>query len=383
MRARLSVPGTTTARKASFTLALLSELLEERLRFLTSLKANVLFERPFTKGLTKLVGTDALPTEQRGTVNVSDVSNYISSRIGWEWASLIDGPFNEKRLAPQTAGDRFTTEIRLFLQNAVAICQGLRNTDWHYQLEEVAKTRAGPKAATSIAKNPRIKAFEFAQYRHLRMIRDTFIARPDLEAVFGSDYVVEPDIVVFSKPFNVDELGGRPEQPVATYSPLLSGAKDMGEAPLLHASVSCKLTLRSDRAQNARLEALNLIRTRKGRTPTIAFVTAEPLPSRLASLALGTGDVDCIYHAGLYELVQALEATIKFGEGRLPVDEFEDDPRLQALEVEPDDEADIDVGAAEAKPTRTGLLKQRARLLSMMGQGRLRDVSDLPLDLLI
>ena len=76
--------------------------------------------------------------------------------------------------------------------------------------------------------------------------------------------------------------------------------------PLLHASISCKWTLRSDRAQNARSEALNLIRNRKGRLPHIAVVTGEPLPSRLASLALGTGDLDCVYHFALPELIESV-----------------------------------------------------------------------------
>jgi hypothetical protein len=35
-------------------------------------------------------------------------------------------------------------------------------------------------------------------------------------------------------------------------------------------------------------------------------VTGEPLPSRLASLALGTGDLDCVYHFALYELMDAV-----------------------------------------------------------------------------
>jgi hypothetical protein len=38
------------------------------------------------------------------------------------------------------------------------------------------------------------------------------------------------------------------------------------------------------------------------------IVTAEPMPTRLASLALGTGDVDCVYHIALNELQSALEA---------------------------------------------------------------------------
>jgi NgoMIV restriction enzyme len=42
--------------------------------------------------------------------------------------------------------------------------------------------------------------------------------------------------------------------------------------------------------------------------PHVAVVTAEPLPSRLASIALGTGDIDCVYHSALYELQNAIAA---------------------------------------------------------------------------
>jgi len=76
----------------------------------------------------------------------------------------------------------------------------------------------------------------------------------------------------------------------------------------LDTSVSCKWTIRSDRAQNARSEALNLVRNRKGRLPHVVVVTAEPTPSRLASIALGTGDIDCVYHFALYELLETVKA---------------------------------------------------------------------------
>ena len=36
------------------------------------------------------------------------------------------------------------------------------------------------------------------------------------------------------------------------------------------------------------------------------MITAEPTPGRIASLALGTGDIDCVYHFALYELRNAL-----------------------------------------------------------------------------
>jgi len=75
----------------------------------------------------------------------------------------------------------------------------------------------------------------------------------------------------------------------------------------MHASVSCKWTIRSDRSQNTRTEALNLIRNRKGKVPIVVAVVFEPLPTRIASIALGTGDLDCVYHGALHELREAVE----------------------------------------------------------------------------
>jgi hypothetical protein len=97
--------------------------------------------------------------------------------------------------------------------------------------------------------------------------------------------------------------------------------------------------VRSDRAQNARSEALNLVRNRKGRLPHIAVVTGEPTPGRIASIALGTGDIDCAYHFALPELVE----TVK--------------------ELGMDDSQEL--------------------LSNMMEGKRLRDIMDLPLDLVI
>ena len=48
------------------------------------------------------------------------------------------------------------------------------------------------------------------------------------------------------------------------------------------------------------------MRNRKGKTPHIVVVTGEPLPGRIASIANGTGDIDCIYHFALRELKVAV-----------------------------------------------------------------------------
>lgn len=50
-----------------------------------------------------------------------------------------------------------------------------------------------------------------------------------------------------------------------------------------------------------------MIRNRKGHTPHIVIITAEPYPQRISSVALGTGDIDCVYHFALRELMATAE----------------------------------------------------------------------------
>ncbi|OYX08505.1 MAG: hypothetical protein B7Z08_09135 [Sphingomonadales bacterium 32-68-7] len=180
---------------------------------------------------------------------------------------------------------------------------------------------------------------DYEQYAHLRAIQLAAQAEPSLRILLGSDYNIASDVVVTRSPEDDGQINlhrNLVDIETATRSSLRASA---GSVASLHACISCKWTMRSDRAQNSRSEALRLIRNRKGRVPHIAVITAEPLPSRLASIALGTGDIDCVYHIALEEL-RAAVATI---------------------------------GESEANS-----------LLGLMIDGRrLKDVSDLPLDLAI
>jgi len=98
---------------------------------------------------------------------------------------------------------------------------------------------------------------------------------------------------------------------VSNYEALHSGLRSWNsEQPILHASISCKWTLRSDCAQNARSEGLNLVRNRKGRLPHVTVKTGEPTPDRIASIALGTGDIDLVYHFALYELLDTVRSLV-------------------------------------------------------------------------
>lgn len=152
----------------------------------------------------------------------------------------------------------------------------------------------------------KIKTSAFAQYEHLAYLTELTKANRKLSAMIGNDYMVAPDIVIYRGLCTDEEIN----TPMLVVDDTLSRMADLREAnggkAILHASISAKWTMRSDRAQNSRTEALNLIRNRKGHLPHIVVVTGEPLPSRISSLALGTGDIDCVYHFALNELIAAV-----------------------------------------------------------------------------
>jgi hypothetical protein len=125
----------------------------------------------------------------------------------------------------------------------------------------------------------------FDQYAHLSELDALVRANQELRITVGTDYLIRPDVTV--------GLGA-----VTTASGL----------PPLHAAISCKWTIRSDRVQNIRHECLQMIRHRRGRQPHLVTVTAEPLPSRLASIARGTGEVDAVYHIAYDAMAASVSA---------------------------------------------------------------------------
>lgn len=181
---------------------------------------------------------------------------------------------------------------------------------------------------------------DFEQYAHLHRLYEIAQRDAELRAVLQTDYLITPDVIIARapEPDTILNTGGTlvVDDLTARHASLRKSNNDLA---ILHASISCKWTLRSDRAQNARTEGLNLVRNRKGRVPHVVVVTGEPTPTRISSLAMGTGEIDCVYHFALPELID----TIK------------------------------DAGSADA-----------AELVQMMVEGkRLKDIADLPLDLAI
>ena len=226
------------------------------------------------------------------------------------------------KISGQTLGKQFETLTMEFLRETFPYLQNLRPGNW---------------TILQLGNNNKLKTSDFAQYEHLAYLNALTTQNAQLAAALGNDYLVAPDVVVYRDLYEDSEINAA--QPIVDdeICKMADIRKSNGGKPILHASISAKYTMRSDRAQNSRTEALNLIRNRKGHLPHIVVVTAEPMPNRLASLALGTGDIDCVYHFALYELIRAVK----------------------------------EAGSEDAVETLETLVQGK----------RLKDISDLPLDL--
>lgn len=215
--------------------------------------------------------------------NFADGSNSSSIQIATAIIDRLGHPIGSGTVKEQTAGGLFELVTERFVARTFELLKHLRPGKWSYGVKHVIS--------------------DFDQFEHLATIEGIIKRRKELATALGSDYIVKPDIVVARWPVSDDELnqgkvGLDESSRVASLAPLRERNQHVVR-PILHASISCKWTIRSDRSQNTRTEALNLIRNRKGPLPHIAAVTAEPLPTRLAALALGTGDLDCVYHFAL------------------------------------------------------------------------------------
>lgn len=228
-----------------------------------------------------------------GALSVADSSSVSSKRLAEHMAKEMGFPLCPHPPEGQTLGSRFTQFTMQFLEAAFERFKHLRPGLW-----VVSGSQASPGIAA------------FDQYRHLAALQKVLEQYPELKAALGGDYLITPDITIAREPISDDEINRvsdviPPTDKVGTHTPLRVANYDPKHR-ILHASISCKWTMRSDRSQNTRTEALNLIRNRKGNAPHIVAVTLEPMPSRIAIVAMGTNDLNCIYHAALYELQKAV-----------------------------------------------------------------------------
>ncbi len=238
-----------------------------------------------------LLRQGVLTIDKNGVPSNADKSSKLSIAIALGIANRLLAETHDKTVG-QTTGSKFEQLNMEFLANTFPNLQNLRPGKWH-----IAK----------LGNRNAIKTSSFAQYEHLEYLNKLTKEDKKLAALMGNDYMVAPDVVVYRETVSDKEINKCQiivDDTVATMADL---RKKNSGLPILHASISAKWTMRSDRAQNSRTEALNLIRNRKGNLPHIVVVTGEPMPARIASLALGTGDIDCVYHFALYELMETIK----------------------------------------------------------------------------
>lgn len=270
-----------------------------------------------------LLREGVLTIDKNGIPSNADKSSKLSVSIALGIANRLMAETHDKSVG-QTSGAKFEQLNMEFLTNTFPQLQNLRPGVWHI---------------TKLGNRNSMKTSSFAQYEHLDYLNRLTAYDRKLAASMGNDYMVAPDVVVYRDTVSDDGINEDQVFVDDTVCTMADLRKKNGGLPILHASVSAKWTMRSDRAQNSRTEALNLIRNRKGNLPHIVVVTGEPMPARIASLALGTGDIDCVYHFALYELVDAVK----------------------------------EIGAEDA-----------LEMLNVLIEGkRLKDISDLPMDLAV
>lgn len=265
-----------------------------------------------------------LDVDAAGVPTNADKANKSSIEIARGIIQRIGQHTGSARMAGQRSGNQFEGICSEYIRTTFMALEHMRPGKW-----TVTKGVGGGRRGIA----------RFEQYAHLEALADLAAQNPELAAALGGDYLIKPDVVIYREPETDEVFNARAtyiDEQVANYTGLRAKNNSMA---ILHASISCKWTLRSDRAQNARSEGLNLVRNRKGRLPHITVITGEPTPSRISSIALGTGDIDHVYHFALHELLD----TVK----ELRMSDAED-------------------------------------MILMMIQGkRLRDISDLPLDLIV
>lgn len=272
----------------------------------------------------ELIDKGVLSITADGIASNADSSNQPSRAIAKLVAEKLGAKVGPK-VKGQTAGTLFEQITMKFISETFPKLQHLRPGDW---------------TVLSLGNQSAVKTSDFAQYEHLAYLSELVEKNKQLSTMLGNDYMVAPDVVIYRDLYEDAAINKEQIFINDDICQMASIRKKNGGKPILHASVSAKWTMRSDRAQNSRTEALNLIRNRKGHLPHIIVVTGEPLPSRLASLALGTGDLDCVYHFALYELLDAVREYSKNGREDI----------LETLE-------------------------------NLVAGKRLKDISDLPLDL--
>jgi hypothetical protein len=202
-------------------------------------------------------------------MNFSDNSSKSSVNIGKGIVKRFNIEISEEDIPGQSKGSAFELITLHYIKSAFDLLQHLHPGSWEYSIQE--------------------EISDFVQYSHLAELENFISDNKSLAAMLGQDYIIKSDIIISRNLISDDEINKKQNLIDSTTYANLNLVREVNNPKnqkILHASISCKWTLRSDRSQNTRSEALNLIRNRKGRLPHILAVTAEPMPTRYRRFGL-------------------------------------------------------------------------------------------------
>jgi len=223
--------------------------------------------------------------------NMVDEADSARADIGRRISRLLGLPLANALAPRQFIDHQFAELTEEFVRRALSAMEHLMPGSW-------IVSGKGVSPGTDL----------FGVSRDLMGLQAVLARSSQLRDALGACGVITPDIIIARRPEPDElinaagEILSERDERIARWAPLRERNQ---QKPILHAVISCKWTMRGGRAPNARTEVLNLLRNRQGNGLRTMVVTAEPSPVHLVSIAVGADDVDCAYHVALPELVRA------------------------------------------------------------------------------
>lgn len=174
-----------------------------------------------------------LSVDSKGIPSNADKSSRLSIAISSKIAETLYAELHEKQLA-QTSGAKFEQVNLEFIANTFPLLQNLRPGKW---------------VVEKLGNRNSIKTSSFVQYEHLSYLGQIIKTDSKLATALGNDYMVAPDIVIYRLPETDEEINNQSlivDDSAARQAVI---RKKYSPMPILHASISAKWTMRSDRAQ--------------------------------------------------------------------------------------------------------------------------------------
>lgn len=236
-----------------------------------------------------IVSSGVLSTDLNGVTSNADTSSRLSMDIAGRLAAAL-GAGTRSKLIGQRAGADFEKANMMFLEATFPKLQNLRPGSWHI-------VKLGNKSS--------MKTSSFAQYGHLEHLSELTAADTLLRASLGNDYMISPDVVIYRDPVPDDIINSsRPivDDTISLMSDLRTRKESM---PILHASISAKWTMRSDRAEQPH-RGSRIDTEQKGASPPHSGCYGRTCTRPSGLPRSWPGDIDCMYHFALYELAEAV-----------------------------------------------------------------------------